>query len=41
MEYFICASSCEDYLVGDGHCDSQCYTEECQLDLGDCADWDG
>ena len=33
-EWFRCA----DYMVSDGHCDAECYTENCEFDGGDCED---
>ena len=33
-----CAPGCPAESIGDGWCHSACFVDECQLDLGDCAD---
>jgi len=31
-----CAYGCPSYWIGDGICDSECYTPSCAYDAGDC-----
>lgn len=31
-----CAPGCKRVFIGDGHCDKECYNEECEWDGKDC-----
>ena len=32
----LCAEGCKAIFIGDGHCDKECFNEECEWDGGDC-----
>ncbi|KAK3269186.1 hypothetical protein CYMTET_22356 [Cymbomonas tetramitiformis] len=37
----LCSAGCKPAFIGDNNCDTECYTEECQFDGGDCDEkWD-
>ena len=32
----VCAEGCKVVFIGDGHCDKECFNEDCEWDGGDC-----